>query len=403
MNNFDVGIVGLGVAGAFAALKIAQDNKDIKIIGFDVGRPPQKRRRQLEGWLGCFPNSDGKLYSNNIDKVLSIADDSKLASAYLYVNEILSNVGDFKVKKDKLPSLSISKKLKKIGYNISLNDYIQIFPKEIHNLSKQIAKYLINHKNMKFEFDNEVQTISKDKDIFTVITEKGEFFCKKLIIAAGRSGWRWCNSLYKDLGIVSDDSTSNFGIRIELDSSYLKGWNSSNCTLQKNDVEIGPFSWGGTVIPEDHLDLAISSYRSNENRWKTDKVSFNLIGKRNFPNKGFEQTDRIALLTFILANDRVIKEKVSLLFNGKSKTSILPEYNWVKDAVLELAEAIPELPSKGYFHVPTILPMPAKINIKKNLESVDIDEMFVVGEAAGISGILSAAVMGGIAGNEICK
>ncbi len=46
-NIFDVGIIGMGVAGTFAALKIAQENKDLKVIGIDCGRPPAKRRVQM--------------------------------------------------------------------------------------------------------------------------------------------------------------------------------------------------------------------------------------------------------------------------------------------------------------------------------------------------------------------
>lgn len=42
MNVFDVGIVGAGVAGAFAALRVAERHKKTKAILFDIGRPPGK-------------------------------------------------------------------------------------------------------------------------------------------------------------------------------------------------------------------------------------------------------------------------------------------------------------------------------------------------------------------------
>ena len=31
-----------------------------------------KRRRQLEGWLGCLPNSDGKIYLSDTSKVAEL-------------------------------------------------------------------------------------------------------------------------------------------------------------------------------------------------------------------------------------------------------------------------------------------------------------------------------------------
>lgn len=402
-NTFDVGIIGAGVAGAFATLKMAKDHKNVKTILFDLGRPPMKRRRQLEGWLGCLPNSDGKLYLNDLNKVAEISDNRRSKAAYNFFQKTLSNVGEYNINKDRAPNISVEKRLKKIGYDIFLNDYMQIYPKDIHILSKYMAESIEDYKNVTYSFDNEVKKIYKQKNMFVVVTDVQEYRCKKLIIAAGRSGWRWTKELYQDFGIIDNNDIARFGIRIEMNSPIMKDFNKSNCTLIKgDDIELGPFSWFGTIIPEDHLDMAISAFRSNENRWKSDKVSFSLIGKRPFPKAGFEQTDRLAKLTFVLANDRIIKERVSHILTGKSKISIIPEYNWLIETINELAQAIPEIATKAYFHVPTIMPLPPQINIGDNMES-EIDGMFVAGESAGIHGILSAATTGIICANEICK
>jgi hypothetical protein len=404
MSNFDVGIIGAGVAGAFATLKMAKDHKNTKTILFDLGRPPMKRRRQLEGWLGCLPNSDGKLYLNDLSKVSDLAGLRKTKSSYNWFEKALSNVEEnLKVTKDKSPNVSIEKKIKKLGYDMHLNDYIQIYPKDIHALSKYMAETIEQCKNVTFSFDNEVKRIYKSKNVFTVVTEQQEYKCKKLIIAVGRSGWRWARELFGSLGIVDNNDIARFGIRVELNSNHMKDFNKSNCTITKGDsLEIGPLSWYGTVIPEDHVDVAISAFRSNENRWKSDKVSFSLIGNRPFPDAGFEQTDRIGKLTFVLTNDRIIKEKISHILTGKSKISIIPEYDWLSSAIEEFAGVMPEIISKAYFHVPTINPMAPKINIGSNLET-EIEGMFVAGESAGIHGILSAGLMGIIAADNACK
>jgi hypothetical protein len=148
--------------------------------------------------------------------------------------------------------------------------------------------------------------------------------------------------------------------------------------------------------------MAISAFRGNEGRWETDKVSFNIIGNRHFENNGFEQIDRLGKLTFILANERVVKEKLSLIMNKKSRISVMSEYDWLIDDINKLSAIIPELQSKGYFHVPTIIPSAPKININKDL-STDIDGLFVAGESANIVGILSAALTGLIAVDSVCK
>lgn len=402
-NIYDIGIIGAGVAGSFAAYKIAKDHKNTKAILFDLGRGPAKRRRQIEGWLGCLPNSDGKFYLTDQSKVASLVGTRKAKSSLTWVSKLISNISDFKTIKDKSPSVSLEKKIKKAGYDVALNDHIQLYPKEIHALSKFMANYIESAGNVTFSFDNEVFSITKQKNMFTVTTETQEFKCKKILMAVGRSGWRWVNDVYSKFGIIENNDTARYGIRIEMPSSCLKDFNKSNCTLMKSkDLEIGPFSWFGTVIPEDHVDLAISAFRSNENRWKTDKVSFSFIGNRHMAGIGMEQTDRIGKLTFVLSNDRIVKEKVSTILSKKSKISIIPEYDWLVEDLKQLSLVIPDLLTKAYFHVPTIMPLAASINIGDNLES-EVDGLFVAGESAGVTGLLSAACMGCLAVDGMCK
>lgn len=403
MNNiFDVGIVGAGVAGAFACLKLTKEYSKCKTIVFDIGRPPAKRRSQINGWLGCLPNSDGKLFLNNITKVSELVGVRKAKTTNTYFNKIISEVNDFVITKDKSPSVSTKKKIVNLGYEISLNDHIQIYPKDIHLLSKIIANVVESNDNINFSFDNEVQSIRKHKNVFIINTEDQEYKCKKLLISVGRSGWRWATNLYSSFGMITNNDIAKYGIRIEMDADHMKDFNKSCCTIKNDELEIGPLSWNGTIIPEDHVDLAISAFRSNENRWKSDKVSFSIIGDRKFPEKGFEQTDRLGKLTFVITNDRIIKEKVNQILTGKSKISIIPEYEWLKNSIIELSGIIPEIINKAYYHAPTIFPMIPNININKDL-STDVDGLFVAGESAGVHGILSACLTGTIAAESICN
>jgi len=402
MNNYDVAILGAGVAGSFAALKIAQEYKGVKTILFDLGRPPSKRRRQLEGWLGVLPNSDGKLYLNDISRVAEVTGNKRARAAEKWFNNYTSDIFDPKIIKDKPPSISAGKKIKKSGFEVQLNDYKQIYPKDIHNLSRAMSSCINNSKNLTMSFDDEVVKVLKQKGSFTIISSSKEITCKKIIICTGRSGWRWTKNLYDWLGVVENNDIAKFGIRVEANSNVMKDFVKSNCSIISDDLEIGPLCWNGTVIPEDHVDLAISSFRSNENRWKSDKVSFNLIGNRFFENKGFEQTNRIGQLTFVLSNDRVIKERVSSIIAKKSKISIIPEYDWLPEALSTVSAFMPDIITRGYFHVPTILPLVPKVKIGNNL-SMEVDNMFCAGESAGIPGLLAAATTGLIVADSACK
>ena len=188
----------------------------------------------------------------------------------------------------------MTKKINKLDFNILLNDYIQLYPKEIHALSKLIADKIDLNKNIHCSYDNEIlegnPVAIQKKGNFIVTTSTAEFKCKKIIIATGRSGWRWNSDLFKSFGIVDDNNCARFGSRIEISSSYMKDFNKSNCSLIKEQYEIGPFSWNGTIIPEDHIDVAISAFRSNENRWKSEKVSFKNCPISFIPFSSFEKT-----------------------------------------------------------------------------------------------------------------
>lgn len=399
--NFDIGIIGVGVAGAFATLKLAE-NKDIKIAVFDLGRPPLKRRRQIEGYLGCLPNSDGKLYTSNLTQVTQLTGIRRAKSSYKYFNKILSNINTFELVKDQLPSAIVKEKLEANNYSISANDYYQMYPKDIHALSKYMVNKLESNTNITYYFDEELYNVTKENNEFVIKGEAEEYRCKKIIFCAGRSGWRWATQLYKQFGIIKNNDIAKFGIRIEVDETVFKDFNNSTCSLINNDIEIGPFNWQGTIIPEDHIDMANSAFRSNENRWKTNKVSFCLIGNKKYSKAGFEQTDRLGKLTFVLTNDRISKEKISALFADKSKISVMCEYNWLKEEINKFAIIVPEIISKGYFHVPTIKPLVPKIKLKKDLES-EIEGMYIAGESSGIMGIISAACTGIICADSIQK
>ena len=165
-HTYDVGIIGSGIAGTFAALKLAKEHKGIKIILFDVGAAPGKRRSQMSGFLGLFPTGDGKLYLTDVSKVSNLVGARKTNSALKWFDNYVSNVFDMSIVKDLGPKVSLDKKIKKSGFDIIKNDYIQVYPKQIHTLSKKIVNDI--EKRITFSFDEEIKEITQNKKLFTI-------------------------------------------------------------------------------------------------------------------------------------------------------------------------------------------------------------------------------------------
>ena len=403
--SFDVGIIGAGIAGAFAALRIADKYKNKKVILFDIGRKPGKRRRQLEGWLGCFPTGDGKIYPNDLERVRQVSDGRKIHHSNELINTYFKQVNPMRLIKTPSPSAAARKRIIKSNFDYETYDYYQWKPESIHKLSRVMSNKIDDAGNIHFNFDNEVYDVSRSKEnkkIFDVLSEEGTYQCKKIILCTGRSGWRWASKLYEKLGLLVNNDYARYGVRVEAPSALLKDFNRSHLSIFDDDFDIGPLSWNGTVIPEDHSDLVLSAFRSNEDRWKSEKVSFSLTKDIYNKNNGVAETDRIGKLSFVLYNDRVSREKIKLFLSNKSSLNLLPEFEWLHSAIKRLEDVMPNLSTKGYFHVPNILPIPSEININQNFES-DIKNFYVTGENAGIVGILSAAITGTIAADSACK
>lgn len=405
-NNYDIGIIGGGVSGAFAANYLAENLVGgRRAVLFELGAPPMKRRRQLEGWLGCMPFGDGKLYRSDFDGVKSVVGGRRANYAYSYVYDMIMDVNpNSKFTSLRSPSLSVLDKFDSHNFEYGGLSYIQWKPDSVHSLSRRIAENIEGNSNINMIFRNEVIDIKEVKKGFRIKISDGEttqeFLCKKVILCAGRSSWRWVNSLYKDFRILNDNNIAKFGVKIEMTSQSMRELNKSHFVLKRDDVTIGPFLWGGQVIQEDHADMTVASFRSNENRWKSDKVLFSMVANREFKGQGIEQSSRLAGLAFVLSQDRVGRERIRSFMRGDSQLSVIPEYSWMKDYFLELDDIFPNLISRGYFHCPDIDTVYRNIDVERNLQT-KVNGLFVAGESAGIRGIIGAAMSGVIAARGV--
>jgi hypothetical protein len=407
-QTFDIGIIGAGPAGIFAALRLAERHKNLKVVVFEFGPPPpnclrqdpihvKRRRRQLEGYLGCFPTGDGKIYlDEDSDKVLEIVDGRRVKAVKEWLSTQLNEVSAPREIKTKHPSATIKKTIADNGFGLVMHTYDQWNPDQIHKLSKITSEKIEAAGNVFFSFDTEVFDFLKSDKKFVINTSQGDFNCKKLILGVGRIGWRWVNNIYKNLGLLQQNNIARYGIRVELPSSALKEFHKAHCSLVREDLSVGPLQWSGSIIQEDHDDMTIAAFRSNEDRWKSDKVFFSIQKNIEIKTNPCAYIDRIAKLSHLLSGDRVGREKIKSFLHGIGDLAEMSEYSWVSGAMKTLEPVFPNIINRGYFHVPDIDTNISKINIANNLET-EVDGLFVAGECAGIKGIAAASIMGAVA------
>lgn len=418
-KHYDVIVAGAGVAGALAIQELSKNSK-LKCAVVEFGRPPGKRRKQLEGWFGCFISSNARLYLGDLNKVRNICGAKITNNAYKSVIKELSLYGNCKVEKNKEPTEKAKKRLIDNKYKIIMNDYIQWKPENVHAMAKGISDNIENNSNIDFYFDFEIKELVKCGKNFEMLIEEDAGEDKKEIIikgtnviwAVGRSGWRLTNNIFKNLGIYNRNDYSYYGFRAEMASSHMKEFNDSHCSFKKNNLLIGELNWRGSVIQEDHCDLIISGFRSNEDRWKTDKVSFSVINKVLNKNNGAEQTERLGKLACVLFDDgqgRVGKIKGSDFINVKCDLKYIPEYDWVEDVINKISIIIPPFIEKSYLYFPDIntgsgvngFNNDLKTDIDENFCSTKIPGLYVVGESTGSKGLIFALSSAIIASKQL--
>ncbi len=409
---YDVAVVGAGPAGLFAVYHLLQKNPDLKIILLELGRPPGKRRRQLEGWLGSFMFGDGKMYLNDLSVVQNkLSSHDSVNSVWQEYHQFLSDFNKNKIAKDNGPSPILEKKILELNFSCQKNDYWQWRPDNIHALSRFLAEEFEKHQtssSLTTKFDSEVAKIEKREDNYfeiELLSSEEKFLAQKVLIASGRSGWRWSSDLVHKFGINSLDTKFSLGIFLEFPAHHLKDFQHSNCLLAKNDFEIGPFSWHGTVIPEDHADFVLAAFRSNEDRWKSEKVSFGLKKKLPLPkniSSGVKETERLGKLAFLLFNDRVSRERIKLFLRGESQLSYLKEFDIFKEIFADLSEIIPDFGNRGYLHAPYFQTIVPEFQVDPFCQS-DVENLYFAGESLGLHGIVSAILTGHLAAEGMMR
>ncbi len=239
---YDVVIIGAGPAGLFAAYKLVNENKNIKILLLDKGKLPENRICPmktngnkcvncnpcgiLSGYGGAGTFSDGKLNfipklgKTDLYKYMSISDANKL------IDESEKIFNEFNMDADVYPTNM--DKAKQIGNAVAKHGANLLIIKQKHLGSDKLPGYIkgfcdyLKKKNVTLLENVDITDIIEEKNGYELISKKEKYKAKKVIIGAGRTGAKWVQKIANDFNIPYISQSIEIGVRVEVRKEILK-------------------------------------------------------------------------------------------------------------------------------------------------------------------------------------
>lgn len=257
-KNFDVAIVGAGPAGLYCAYKLITENKDLKIAIFEQGRemdsrkcPAIKQNKSclhcdncaiMSGVAGAGAFSDGKFpitneFGGNLwekcgkDKALSYMsevdrlnekffNEKSRGSPYTWPKMYMSWNSPYKKICTQHNLHLLDANIRHLGTDISqiifrqlfyyLKDKGVVFVTNTHvDKIKRIANIINIDSLSDRKYHWEINCSFNDNDTNT------SFEASNVVVAAGRSGSKWVETLCEDLDIPTHSNRVDIGIRFE--------------------------------------------------------------------------------------------------------------------------------------------------------------------------------------------
>ena len=231
--KYDVIIIGAGPGGIYSAYELINKNKDVKIAVFETGRPLEKRKCPIDGdkvkscincktcaimngFGGAGAFSDGKYNITNQfgGTLCDFIGKNKALDLMKYVDEINMQNGGEGTKLYSTANTHIKK--------LCLEHDLHLLDASVRHLGTDknyvVLENLYNvlKERVDFHFNTPVESIIKNDNGYTVVTECGNFEGANLIVSVGRSGSKWMEKVCNDLDIPKLSNRVDIGVRVEL-------------------------------------------------------------------------------------------------------------------------------------------------------------------------------------------
>ncbi len=463
MEKIDTLIVGAGPAGIFTALELLNKGYQGKIRIIEKGEAIENRAcpkaktgecvhckncHITTGFSGAGAFSDGKLsLSADVGGELPELIGQDRAQALIdYTDKIYLSFGADK----KVEGVSNSEKIKEIRKK-AIQANLKLVDCPIRHLGTEKAQqiYLAIEKHLQ----NAGVEISFHTDAEDIIVEDGvcrgavvrkgkektEIFAENVVIATGRRGADWLDSVCKKHGVKHEAGIVDIGVRVEVRNEVMEEVNNILYESKligyphpfKNKVRTFCQNPGGFVSQENYdNDLAVVNGHSYKET-KSQNTNLAILCSSHFQapfDKPIEYAKKIGELTNMLADGHILVQRLGDIRDGKRswqeelmRSNVKPT---LTDAVagditsampyrvmLSILNFIEEVDTvvPGFASAETLLYSP-EIKFYSNRVSMDenlltsVKNLYCLGDSSGWTrGLMMASVMGVYLARKLMK
>ena len=395
--NTDVVIVGAGPAGIFTAVEMLRRGSGRKIVIVEKGRPVEKRycpKAETKRCLNCRPYcaittgfsgagafSDGKLsLSCEVGGELPTLIGPGLAQETIrYTDGIYLEFGaDERVEGQEETDevRQIRTRAIRAGLKLVSCPIRHLGTERAHRLYEDIEHWLLG-RGVEILFDTECTGLLIREGVCRGITcregqTEREITAAETVVATGRRGADWLESMCSAYGIDHVPSTVDIGVRVEVRNEVMEIVNRALYESKligypapfKNKVRTFCQNPGGFVAQENYDNgLAVVNGHSYK-ELKSENTNLAILCSHNFSvpfNQPIAYAQKVGELTNMLANGRLLVQRFGDILDGKR--------TWEKE--LSRSNVVPTLPDAVAGDITSAMPYRAMTNIINFIRAMD--------------------------------
>lgn len=412
-------IVGYGPSGIFSAYRLSQAG--FKVIVFEKGKRIIDRQKDVETFFktGVLNENSNVQFGEGGAGTFSDAKlTTRIKDQYIeYILDILIKHGG--------------------KASIKYENHAHIGTDEIRKIIANITDYLIEN-DVEFHFDEEVNDfIIDEKQIKGVKTAIDTYYGDCILLGIGHSGRNTIDILKKS-GVYIEKKDIAIGFRVEHPQSFIDHRQTNNLIENANEYFLrykdrkGVYSFcmcpGGMVIPAMSEKKTIvtngMSYAARDSGVANSAILIQ-VNKEEFDD-GFSFLNNIERAAYNYSNSyKALSQNIKDFMNNELNPliftstyplgTILYDFNQMfkkddlqilKNAFADFDKKIPGFIEKGIMVGPeTRSSCPITIKRNQDLQSINILNLYPMGEGAGYAGGIMSSCLDGIkvANKIICK